>query len=103
MSEAQTVVSIDLFSDEERQIINQLAEGTGYTASRSEIQTAAVDLRNLTGEGDEDFSALIDGLCAKMNTISDTEWDGLKGYLPFPVNIAVTHDNIDGEIPDEEV
>lgn len=92
----------EVFNDEEKQVINQLAEGTGYRANREQMLKAAQNLRSLADEGDADFTALLDGLYAKLNTVTGEEWETLKGYLPFPVNIAATEDYADGEIPDTE-
>ena len=89
------IVTIDLFSDEERQVLNSLAD-------HGEICKAALSLRSLADEDDEMYASLLDGLCAKLNSISADEWDGLKPFLPFPVNIAATHDYVDGNIPDED-
>jgi hypothetical protein len=96
------IVTIDLFSDEEKQVLNSLAEGTGFLADHGEICKAALSLRSLADEDDEMYASLLDGLCAKLNSISADEWDGLKPFLPFPVNIAATHDYVDGNIPDED-
>lgn len=96
-----TIVSIDLFSDEERQLLNQLAEGTGFTADRGTVYKAALDLRQLMDEEDGDFVSIADALCGKLRGLTDSEWVDLRAYLPFPVNIAATHDFIEGDLPDE--
>lgn len=95
------ILTVDLFADEEKQVLNQLAESVGFSSPRTDIKSAAVSLRSLADEGDEMFCSLLDGLCSKLDSISDSEWDGLKTLLPFDVNIAATHDYLDGEVPDE--
>ena len=46
------IVTIDLFSDEEKQVLNSLAEGTGFLADHGEICKAALSLRSLADEDD---------------------------------------------------
>ncbi len=94
-------VSIDLFDDDERQIINQLIEGASPDISRSELLSLITDMRNLTGVEDTEFSELADGLYSKVNGLLNEEWDDMKGLLPFPVNISILDDFATEDVPED--
>lgn len=85
-------VSIDLFDDDERQIINQLIEGASLCISRSELLSLIANMRKFISIEDTGFSDLADSLYSKVKGLLDEEWDDIKRSLPFPVNISVLDD-----------
>lgn len=93
-----TKVSIDLFDDDERQIINQIMTGTGVYVSRNELLSLIIDLRNLAGDEDTYFADVGDSLYSKFMNLTDEEWNGLRELFPFRVNVSATDfDNIENE------
>lgn len=93
-----TKVSIDLFDDDERQIINQIMTGTGVYVSRDELLSLIMDLRNLAGDEDTYFADVGDSLYSKFMNLTDEEWNGLRELFPFRVNVSATDfDNIENE------
>lgn len=96
-----TPVTVDLFDDDERQLVNQIVSGASFSIARTELLSLVMDMRNLTSAEDADFAAVVDSLYAKVNNLTDGEWDDLKGLLPFPVNISADEEPFD-VFPGEE-
>lgn len=94
-------VTVELFDDDERQLINQIVSGASFSIARTELLSLVMDMRNLTSAEDADFAAVVDGLYSKLNNLTDDEWDDLKGLLPFPVNISAAEESFD-VFPGEE-
>jgi len=92
------MINVDLFEDGERQYINKITEGRDKTKlSRKDILSAVAFAREVADDTDTDILSLIDGVYSKVNALTDSEWDGLKRQLPFPVLITA-EDNVD-EVP----
>lgn len=60
------------------------------------LQTTAKDIAD---SGDEQIVELIDGIYAKLNIMSDEEWNTLRKEIPFQVNITA-EENVD-DVPAE--
>lgn len=88
-------VTADLFSDEERQILNQMCDQAGYHISREDVISLVDDMRTLVGDDDQDMRDLVDGLRSKLAGLIAEEWDELSGLMPFSVNLAATETFID--------
>lgn len=96
-------MDIDIFNNEERVLINSISKGENLTAlTRTDVLNSLTFSRQIANEGDTMITGLLDGAIAKMNAMSDEEWDKLKMSIPFPV--AQIAESEVSEVPmDEEV
>ena len=87
------MIQIDLFNDDERQYLNSISKGHDRERlSREDILTAVSFAREVADSTDMMILDLIDGVYAKINSLSDDEWGELRMRLPFPVNISFEDD-----------
>lgn len=76
------IIDIDLFDNDERIIINKACEGAPIsTFTRSGFLTNLHFARSISTE--QDVLDLLDGLTAKIDRVSEQEWEDLKLKLPF--------------------
>lgn len=93
------MIHVDLFSDDERQYINSIVKGRRPDRiTRKEILDIVAFARDIADNTDYMILDLIDGVYSKIFALTDEEWEQLRAYLPFLVNI--TSDDND-KIPEE--
>lgn len=91
------MINLDLFEDDERQYINKIVERKNLSSvQRTDILSIVAFAREIANPTDSEILSLIDSVFSKVNALSDEEWNTLKKYLPFPVNI-----DFEDEIPDD--
>lgn len=91
---------MSIFEDEECQCINKMTEGMEQI-NRLELLGNLAFARDIADKNDEDILSLIDGVYAKIDNLSDGEWDKVKKIIPFPVSI--TSDDTEDIPADEEI
>lgn len=83
------MIQLDVFNDDEKQYLNALTKGRfREKISRQDVLKAVAFARDVADDTDTMILDLIDGVYSKVNYLSDSEWEGLRGALPFPVMIA---------------
>jgi len=93
------MIDIDVFDNDERIIVNKACEGTAIADfSRANFLVNLTFARNISTE--QDVLDLLDGLIAKIERISDDEWEQLKTKIPFETYYDA-ESNVD-EVPQEE-
>lgn len=83
-------ISVRLFSDEERQVLNGITDGISLDKLTKEYVLQSLALSSaIVSEEETMVIDLIDGLASRfVNEISDEEWAQAKKLLPFPVSIS---------------
>lgn len=93
------MVDIDVFDNDERIIVNKACEGVNVLSfSRDAFLAHLTFARNISTE--QDILGLLDGLIAKVEHISDVEWDNIKSKVPFATYYDA-ESNVD-EVPIDE-
>lgn len=83
------MIQIDVFNDDEKQYLNALTKGRfREKISRQDVLKAVAFARDVADDTDTMILDLIDGVYSKVNNLSDSEWEDLRGLLPFPVVIS---------------
>lgn len=78
------MIDIDLFNNDERLVINKIAENTRFADLDRDMVISNVNFaRNISTE--QDIIELYDGLLSILSRISDDEWNSLKNKIPFEV------------------
>lgn len=77
-------LTIDMFDNDERIILNGLAETTPISKLSKKLCLAQLSFSH-EACADDDMSAVLDGLISKLEAISDEEWSKLRLSLPFEV------------------
>lgn len=94
------MIDIDVFDTDERIVVNKSCEGTPISEfTRERFMTNLTFARNISTE--QDIIDLLDGLIAKVEDISESEWETIKNKIPFGVYYDVEN-NVD-EVPIDEV
>lgn len=83
------MIQLDVFNDDEKQYLNALTKGRfREKISRQDVLKAVAFARDVADDTDTMILDLIDGVYFKVNNLSDSEWEDLRGLLPFPVVIS---------------
>lgn len=83
------MIQLDVFNDDEKQYLNALIKGRfREKISRQDVLKAVAFARDVADDTDTMILDLIDGVYSKVNNLSDSEWEDLRGLLPFPVVIS---------------
>ena len=83
------MIQLDVFNDDEKQYPNALTKGRfREKISRQDVLKAVAFARDVADDTDTMILDLIDGVYSKVNNLSDSEWEDLRGLLPFPVVIS---------------
>lgn len=83
------MIQLDVFNDDEKQYLNALTKGRfREKISRQDVLKAVAFARDVADDTDTMILDLIDGVYSKVNNLSDSEWEDLRGLLPFPVVIS---------------
>ena len=83
------MIQLDVFNDDEKQYLNALTKGCfREKISRQDVLKAVAFARDVADDTDTMILDLIDGVYSKVNNLSDSEWEDLRGLLPFPVVIS---------------
>lgn len=91
---------IKQFNDDECQYLNRIFERkTKEQLSKDDVMSYILFAKDIADSGDEQIVELIDGVYAKLNIMSDEEWNTLRKEIPFQVNITA-EENVD-EVPEE--
>lgn len=91
---------IKIFNDDECQYLNKICERkTNAQLSKKDVISCILLAKDVADTDDEQIVELIDGLYAKLCSMSDVEWDTLRKEIPFQVNITAEQ-NVD-EVPEE--
>lgn len=92
-------ISIDVFNNDERIVINKASEGT---AVKDFTKARLLTILNFDREisTDQDVLDLLAGLIAKVERITDEEWDHLRQAIPFET-FYDAESNVD-EVPTDE-
>lgn len=95
------MIQLDVFSDDEKQYLNALAKARyREKISRQDVLKAVAFARDVADDTDTMILDLIDGVYSKVNNLSDSEWEDLRGLLPFPV--VITSDDVMNIPADED-
>lgn len=88
-------MGIDVFNNEERILINSICKNEMLSdLMRGDVKTSLVFSKQISA--DSMIIDLLDGIIAKIESMTDAEWDKLKMLTPFPVTQA------DFDLPDYE-
>lgn len=95
------MIQLDVFNDDEKQYLNALAKGRyREKISRQDVLKAVAFARDVADGTDTMILDLINGVYSKVNNLSDSEWEDLRGLLPFPV--LITSEDLMDEPEDED-
>ena len=95
------MIQLDVFNDDEKQYFNALTKGRyREKISRRDILKAVAFARDVADDTDTMILDLIDGVYSKVNNLSDSGWEGLRGLLPF--SVVITSDDVMDVPADEE-
>lgn len=87
-----------LFNNEERVLLNAICKNEKLSAlEREDVLASLLFSRQITNDSEAMVIDLLDGAIAKVQQLTDAEWDKLKMLTPFP---AVTGD--EDEVPTDE-
>ena len=77
-------MGIDIFNNEERILINSVCKGELLSDfMKEDVKRSLLFSRQISN--DNMIKDLLDGLLAKVDAMTDAEWDDLKMLTPFPV------------------
>lgn len=95
------MVDVNCFNNEEKVLINGICKNEKLSElTRLDVEVSLLFSAQCTDERDTLMMNLVSGTLAKIQEMSDAEWDKLKMLVPFPV--AATEEDDVSEVPDDE-
>jgi putative RNA methylase family UPF0020 len=78
------MIDIDLFNNDERIVINKIAENTRFQDLDIDMVISNINFaRSISTE--QDIIELYDGILSVLSRVSADEWNALKNKIPFEV------------------
>ena len=96
------MIDIDVFDSDERIIVNKACEGVSIVDyTRSQLHMNLTFARAVASEEDVLALDLLEGLIAKVEALTDEDWDRLKIKIPFETYYDA-ESNVDEAPADED-